>query len=210
MLEKKKNTCNIHDFKGLVMLNQCISSALSTTIIICVMPLFVHSSCVEGMTTLFLTPVFTFSLNGHFMFCTPTLSDISIFFILFEFHKVHDIIAYMLTMLMLTLLKIYTAILMMNKILKVLYRPILLLELVTAPMIQIKEGGNPTLCPCIRPPSLVQTTNQWVTLPMSIYCIVVYSLCYILLSFPLGCACALYTNAIPFGACPLILALEGG
>ena len=125
------------------MLYQCIFSVLSTMTIICVMPLFGHSSCVGDMDTLFLRPVFTFSLNVHFIFCKPTLSDISIFFILVQFHNVDDIIACMLTMLTLTLLKICTAILMMNNILKVLYIPIfiLLLEPVMTPMIQLKEGG---------------------------------------------------------------------
>ena len=72
------------------------------------------------------------------------------------------------------------------------------------------KGANPTLCSHIRNPSLVQATNQWVTLPMSIYCILVYSLCYILLVSSLGHACVLYTNVTPIWACPLILALEGG
>ena len=127
-----------------MILYHCFSSGLSTMIIICVTPLFVYSSSVEDMNTLFLRPVFTFSLNVHFIFCKPSLSDISIFFILVEFHNVDDIIACMLTMLKLTLFKIYTAIFMMNKILKVLYIPIFipLLEPVTAPIIPLKEGES--------------------------------------------------------------------
>ena len=42
-----------------------------------------------------------------------------------------------------------------------------------------------------------------------IYSIVVYSLCYILLS-ALGHACVLYTNVMPIGTYSLILTLEGG
>ena len=156
-----------------------LSSALSTMINNCVTPLFVLSSCVEYMDSIFLRPVFTFSLNVHFILCKLTVSDISTFFISVEFHIVDDIFACIsLTLTMASLLKIYTAILMMNKILQVLYIPILILlfELVTAPMIQSKNEGNPALCPHIRTPSLVQTTDQWVTLSISIYCIVVYSL----------------------------------
>ena len=109
--------------------------------------LFVQSSPVEDMGTILLRPVFTFSLNVHFIFCKPTLSDNFIFFILVELHNVDDIIActfLMLTMLMLMLLKIYTAILILSKILKLQYIPIiiLLLELVMAPMIQLKRGES--------------------------------------------------------------------
>ena len=131
---------------------------------ICVMPFFVHSSCVEDMNTLFLQPVFTFSLNVCFIFCKPTLSDILIFFILVELHNVDNFIActsLTLTMVTLTLPKIYTAILMMNKIVKILYIPIiiLLLEPVMAPIIWLKEGGNPTQCPHIRTPKF-STNNK--------------------------------------------------
>ena len=96
--------------------------------------------------TIFLWPVFPFSLNVNFIFCKPTFSDNLIFFILVELHNVDDIIAcifFMLTMLMLTLLKISSIILMMNKILKLWYIPtiILLSELVMAPMM-IKMKGE--------------------------------------------------------------------
>ena len=155
------------------MLYPCISSALSTTKIICVMYLFVHCSCVEDIDTIFLRPVFTFSLNVHFIFCKPTLSDISIFFILVEFHNVDDILACMLTMLMLMLLKIYIAILMMNKILKVLYITILmlLLELVMAPMIWLKRGGIP---PCALVSGL-QVRHKQQTNGLLYLCLLMYS-----------------------------------
>ena len=94
----------------------------------------------QDMGTIFLWPVFPFSLNVSFIFCKLTFSDNFIFFILVELHNVEDIIACMfltLTMLMLTLLKISTVILMMNESSKVLYIPIVipLSELATAPMI---------------------------------------------------------------------------
>ena len=92
---------------------------------------------------IFLWPIFPFSLNVCFMLCKPTFSYNFISFILVELHNVEDIIAcmfLMLTMLTLMLLKISTVILMMNKILKLWYIPIIILlsELVTAPMIQLR------------------------------------------------------------------------
>ena len=91
-------------------------------------------------------------------------------------------------------------------------------ELLTATKSSIKQlgtwydkKGGILHCVLIRIPSLIQTTDQWVMLPIAIYCIVVYSLCYILLvSLSLSHACAPYTNAIPIGSCPLIPHCWGG
>ena len=82
--------------------------------------------------------ILRFRFKDHFILCNLNVSDILILLILVEFPSGDNIfVCASLTLTTALLLKMYTAILVMIKILKFLYIPmlILLLEVVVAPMI---------------------------------------------------------------------------
>ena len=142
--EKKKNIHVIYmilrvwlNYKTLVVMY--LSSVLSTMIIICVTHLFVNSAHIMDRISISPRLILKFSLKVHFILCNLTVSDILTLLILVEFPIGDNIFVFVsLTLTIASLLKMDIAILVMIKILKVLYIPmlILLLELVTAPMIR--------------------------------------------------------------------------
>ena len=117
------------NYKTLVVMY--LSSALSTMIIICVTHLFLISAHFMDMISISPRLVLKFSLKVHFILCNLTVSDILTFLI-------GDHIFVCASLAIASLLNMYIAILVMIKILKVLYIPMLipLLQLVMAPMIQ--------------------------------------------------------------------------